>query len=370
MSPSSNKFALWIVLAVAFNVSAVASADDALRPVYVEPARHLPADVSCEEAKGKIRQMLDRMTQQGVNTVWLYSASMDGKAYYQSQVLPQRYFTKCDILKTFLEVAESTPIDVWACANVLGGHGAYGDPVGILDQKPEWCLHHAEENRPLGFISPGNADARRWVRDWMLELASNYDLAGIQYDMLRFPNRPVKFDALTRKQNPPPESGPARQRYKEQLLNTLVAEIHSDVKAVKPEIKIGNYTWGAYVLNNYRTSQRWDIWVKQGWIDAVDASGYYFAKKYGDEVFEVLSGRMTECAAAIEGHHEACLLTCTIGVETSHGKIETPELLKRYIQTATAVSGIDGISFYTWEFLDDRFGESVTAETWPASNSN
>lgn len=203
----------------------------------------------------------------------------------------------------------------------------------------------------------------------MLELAKDYDIAGIQYDMMRFPNRPIRFDDSTRRQDSPPESGVARQRYKERLLNTLVEQIHNDVRQVKPSLMIGNYTWGAYVLDNYRTSQRWDIWVRNGWINAVDASGYYFSEKYGDKVFDVLSDRMAKSAAAIEGHQKDCFLTCTIGVETSHGRIETPELLQQYIQKATAVRGIDGVSFYTWEFLDKRFGEFVTPTTWPMQPS-
>lgn len=106
------KSAMTVILAVALNTPLTAVADDPIRPVYMEPARHLPADVTPADAKRQIKQMLGRMTLQGVNTIWLYVASMDGKAYYRSDVLPQRHFTECDILEIFLEVAKPTPIKV------------------------------------------------------------------------------------------------------------------------------------------------------------------------------------------------------------------------------------------------------------------
>jgi hypothetical protein len=75
---------------------------------------------------------------------------------------------------------------------------------------------------------------------------------------------------------------PEWKKFRTEQVNTLMSEIRSAVNKAKPGLPISSYVWGYNTyLPNYETNQDWMTWIKNGWLDWINPSGY----RYNDADF-------------------------------------------------------------------------------------
>jgi uncharacterized lipoprotein YddW (UPF0748 family) len=225
-----------------------------------------------------------------------------GIAYYDSKILPHAPV-----------VAEQG--DQIALA-VAAGH-KYG--IEVHPWKVNWNL----DNAPEDFVAQMRAEGRlqhnhsggeiRWLcpshpanfqleLDTMLEVVRNYDVDGVHFDYIRYPDGDScycdgcreRFQADTglKVENWPADvwDGPLRQPYRDwrcEQITRLVKATYEEAHKLKPAIKISAAVWGEYPAVKDLIGQDWLKWVKNGWLDFVCPMDY----SAGDRYFDALVGR-------------------------------------------------------------------------------
>ena len=120
-------------------------------------------------------------------------------------------------------------------------------------------------------FSPGNPNVRRHIRNVVMEICSKYDIDGIHFDYIRYPegatNNGFSHDAvsvsrfISRRDNPLKLDWADWQR---EQVTTFIAEAYNAITSVDPSIKVsaavlGNYNmpgWNGY-NKVYQDAARW-----------------------------------------------------------------------------------------------------------------
>lgn len=143
------------------------------------------------------------------------------------------------------------------------------------------------------YLDPGHPDAAEYIKKMYVSLAKNYNLDGLQFDRVRYPdgnpvNGPIqwgynatalkRFMTETNTQDRPQPGNVVWSKWRRQQLTNLVRETALAVKALKPALSISaaTITYGPgptddepfQVLRPYtEVGQDWYSWVKNGYLD-------------------------------------------------------------------------------------------------------
>lgn len=143
------------------------------------------------------------------------------------------------------------------------------------------------------YLDPGHPDAAEYIKNMYVSLAKNYELDGVQFDRVRYPdgnpaNGPIqwgynttaleRFAAETGYKDRPQPGNVAWSKWRRQQINNLIRETALAVKTVRPGMSISaaTITYGPgpsddepfQVLRPYtEVGQDWYSWVKNGYLD-------------------------------------------------------------------------------------------------------
>ena len=212
-----------------------------------------------------------------------------GLAHYESDILPRS--------KVFQEHGDQIAQCVAACKK----HGL---------EAHIWKVNHNLSNAPRAFVERLRKEGRTQVsvrgepHDWlcpshpenlklelqsMLEVARKYDVAGLHFDYIRYPDGEhcycqgcrSRFEAASNAKvaNWPQDChrGPRAKEYHDwrcQQITRLVEAVHREAKRVKPAIKIAAAVFGAYPSCRESVGQDWVAWIKAGYLDFVCPMDY------------------------------------------------------------------------------------------------
>lgn len=322
----------------------------------------------------KLRQAMKRIKASGVDFIIAPAKGTSGVVYWDSSVAPKELVYKDPtFLKRILKYAHAEGLKVYpvVCVCPEGGEGKLDV---MLERNRSWAWYYNGARR--GYIDPGNAEARRYETALIAELVSKYDIDGLSLDYLRCPNRVGYTDsgrtAMLKDRNVDmatvvgttevaldTEGGkkadadryatvlkdpiwPEWKKWQIDQVNTLMGEIKAAVQKSKPGLPISSYVWGYNTYTgNSEACQDWMTWIKNGWLDWINPSGY----RYDDKAF-------LEAARANRAHIPKDLpFYTTIGVLTSHGKLNNAAEVRHQMQMAREC-GADGLVFFTWESLN------------------
>lgn len=205
-----------------------------------------------------------------------------GRAHYASDVLPRS--------STFDELGDQIAQCVTACKK----HGIEvhvwkvnynlsGAPKQFVEKlRAENRLQASHGGETRNWLCPSHPENFELERDSMLEVARNYDVDGLHFDYIRYPDGShcycdgcrERFEAQTgRKVARWPDdcrSGPLRDAYHDwrcDQITRLVAAVHREAKKIKPAIKISAAVFGAYPECRQSVGQDWVAWVEAGYLD-------------------------------------------------------------------------------------------------------
>ncbi len=123
----------------------------------------------------------------------------------------------------------------------------------------------------------------------MLEVARKYEVDGLHFDYIRYPDRDKcycdgcrsRFEQQTGKQvaNWPADcySGNLHDAYAQwrcDQITRLVKAVHDEAKQVRPGIAISAAVFGAYPSCRESVAQDWPEWIKAGYLDFVCPMDY------------------------------------------------------------------------------------------------
>jgi uncharacterized lipoprotein YddW (UPF0748 family) len=281
-----------------------------------------------------------------------------------------------DPLQTAIDLGHKAGLQVHAWLNtcyVWSGANRPKSPAHVVNAHPEWLMADRAGNIPLvagpglegAFMDPGDPAARKWIHDVFLDVAKRYNVDGIHFDYVRYPNQNMGFTdldlaqfkammdpSLTREQKDALAILPERDAYTRMFpakwaqwrrdnVTGLVRRIYQDVKAVKPEVAVSAalIPWGAFstweASDPYNeVSQDWFGWMREGILDIAVPMTYHTSTPE-------FSGWIK---AAVENRHKA-LVWAGIGdwLLTGAGDVEK-------VKAARALNA-QGESFFSYASL-------------------
>ncbi|HEY3417157.1 MAG TPA: family 10 glycosylhydrolase, partial [Armatimonadota bacterium] len=221
-----------------------------------------------------------------VNMLW------GGVAYYHSTVLPvapevkeqgdqiiaclaacRKYGVQCHVWKVDWNMSQRTPPE-FAQRMQREGRTQMG-----FDGKAE----------PL-WLCPSNPANQQLEIDAMVEVATRYDVDGIHFDYIRYPDDQhcfcpgcrARFEATIGKAvaNWPADvlKDPAlRQQwldFRRANITRVVAAVHDAVKKAKPRVQISAAVFPNWPVDHDQVGQDWKLWCERGYLDFVCPMDY------------------------------------------------------------------------------------------------
>ena len=138
-------------------------------------------------------------------------------------------------------------------------------------------------------LDPGIPETADYIASICEEITRNYDIDGINFDYIRYPEKEVRFsDAATYRKYA--DSGQSLADWRRSNTNRIVKTIHDRVKAIKPWIAISCSPVGKYADTRRYSAGGWNalnavsqdakLWLREGWMDILMPMMYFRGKNY------------------------------------------------------------------------------------------
>lgn len=328
---------------------------------------------SKSEFQSTVRSMLDKVSEKGLNTVYLHVRS-HGDAYYNSSLFPwSSYVTGTfgknpgfDPLSIFIEEAHARNLSIHAWINPMRGYTTaelnkmadtypakqwYNDPkkkgTYIVEVSGRW------------YLNPAYNEVLKLICDGAAEIVSNYNVDGIHIDDYFYPTTDASFDAAAFK-----ASGYSNvSAFRIANVDKLVKGLYDTVNSASSTALFGVSPTGSisYNLNTqYADVKKWCS--QKGYLDYILPQLYYGFKN-STEPF-------TECLAKWEAMIVPSDIKLIVGLAVykvgeedtwaGAGKNEwktDTEILKRQYQTAKKTESYGGIALYRYENIFGNLGD-------------
>ena len=279
-----------------------------------------------------------------------------GVAHYPSKVLPASPKVKeqGDQMAQCLEACRKYGIElhVWKVNFYL------------LHALPEFRAKLREAGRTqknrkgddVNWLCPSHPENFSLERDSMLEVVSDYDVDGIHFDYIRYPDKDACFCSGCRErfekaadvkiENWPDEvlTGDHTARFgdwRREQITRLVREVSREAHAIKSRIKVSAAVWGGWANARESIGQDAKAWIDAGHLDFVCPMNY----ESRDEDFANWTRKQV---AAI--NHKTPLY---IGIGAY--RLSGPEQLARQIQLSRELGGDGFVVFQLNEKLATQF---------------
>jgi uncharacterized lipoprotein YddW (UPF0748 family) len=268
-----------------------------------------------------LERIFDRLAAAGINTVFVETVNA-GYTIYPSQVAPQqnpltRHWDPLAAAVT-LGKARGMEVHAWVWTFAAGNqqHNALLNlpasyPGPVLNAHPHWANYDNRGNIiPPGqtkpFLDPANPEVRRYLMRLLSEIASRYDVDGIQLDYIRYPfqdpgadrtygyglaarqqfRRLTGVDPITLSPRPQPQASAAEQQQLRQLwaqwdafriqqVNSFVAEASQMLHRQDPDLTVSAAVFALPTHERLQKLQQdWETWATQGDVDWIVLMSY------------------------------------------------------------------------------------------------
>ena len=148
----------------------------------------------------------------------------------------------------------------------------------------------AGDSPKIDWLCPSNPINRKQEKEAMLELVRKYDIAGLEFDYMRFPSPDYcycdhckeQFQKDTRSKV---EAWPADvvrggkmakqyEEWRQSLQTSLVGEISKEARKLRPGVAISLAGWPDLEVARHYVLQDWPTWVTQGSLDFLSLMTY------------------------------------------------------------------------------------------------
>ncbi len=318
------------------------------RSAWVVTWEYLDANLSTDQAKSKIRKILDNMKSANMNAV-LWQVRQSGTAYYQSSYEPWGYYAGhdgnrhqspgFDPLAYAIEQAHQRGMELHAWFNTFQTSSDYAGTPAVVH--PEWIstLGDGTTMPAHESLSPGLEEVRNYTLNVAMEIVNNYDIDGFHMDYIRWNEYDTGNINTLQKESSGP--GPAEEsmldgmftpeeisalskvnagdRYiydKKHLahggiptgynnwddwrrasVTAFVRALHASIQQVKPWIRLspaalGKYNWSGW-NGYYIVFQDAALWFNEGSIDQLMGMHYHWTT--ADGFYGMLKGDCPNC---------------------------------------------------------------------------
>lgn len=133
------------------------------------------------------------------------------------------------------------------------------------------------------YLDPGNPETKEYLSRIVKEITSRYDIDGIHFDYIRYPEQAENFpdkDTYRKYGN-----GKELRQWRRDNITAIVRRLYTDIKALKPWVKVSSSPIGKYRDTNRYPSRGWNAyhvvyqdaqkWLKEGIHDALFPMMYF-----------------------------------------------------------------------------------------------
>ncbi|MBN1852838.1 MAG: family 10 glycosylhydrolase [Pirellulales bacterium] len=229
-----------------------------------------------------------RLAKHGFNMIFP-NMLWGGRAHYPSQVLPESetYQKYGDQIARCVTAAHrhNLEVHVWKVNyNLSGAPRSFVDRMRQAGRTQVTC-----EGTPHDWLCPSHPENIQLELESMLEVARHYEVDGLHFDYIRYPDRSCcycdgcreRFEAAIHQKVAqwPADcySGPLQHRYQDwrcEQITQLVAAVHDQAKKIRPEIKISAAVFSNYPACRQSIGQDWAAWIESGYLDFICPMDY------------------------------------------------------------------------------------------------
>lgn len=129
------------------------------------------------------------------------------------------------------------------------------------------------------YLDPGHPETRFYLASLCLEIVQNYDVDGIHFDFIRYPENSGEILDRTSWAKYGSQTGKAKADWRRDNITGLVREMFNTVKSIKPWVKVTAAPLGKHADTNRFPAGNWNgynrvyqdaqQWMKEGIIDGV-----------------------------------------------------------------------------------------------------
>lgn len=144
---------------------------------------------------------------------------------------------------------------------------------------PSWLKRHADTY----YLDPGMPGVATYLADICQEITEQYDIDGIHFDYIRYPENPEAFpDAPTYKKY---GKGTSKREWRSNNITTIVRQAYQRVKAIKPWVRVSCSPVGKYQDVSRYSAKGWAAlttvyqdaqgWLREGIMDMLCPMMYF-----------------------------------------------------------------------------------------------
>ncbi|WP_347277781.1 family 10 glycosylhydrolase [Coleofasciculus sp. FACHB-SPT9] len=250
----------------------------------------------------KLAKIFDRLAASGFNTVFFETVNA-GYPIYPSRVaqIQNPLVRGWDPLASAVKLAHERGMElhawVWIFAVGNQRHNTLVKlpkeyPGPVLDLHPTWAgydnrgrLFHLGSGKT--FLDPANPEVRRYLIQMLGEIATNYQVDGIQFDYIRYPFQDPRagyafgYGTAARQQfqqlhgvDPAKISPKDRNlwqkwtQFRTNAINSFVADASRSLRALKPNLIVSAAVFPFPETERLqKLQQHWEVWAQRGDVD-------------------------------------------------------------------------------------------------------
>ena len=272
---------------------------------WPENSLHTQSDI--EKQKNDLDQMLDKLQNTGINVVF-FQTRLRGNVIYPSKIEPTcDYFNsmqsefdplayaidachrrgmECHAWMVVYPVGDGSKTIIRKSVNKRGRKiikkTSYAVPV------PDRYRDMAKSYNGTLYLDPGNPKTTDYLVELIKELVSGYDIDGVHFDYIRYPNGSGNFpDEDTYEQY---GNGEDKADWRRENINHFVYKAYDEIKSLKPWVQVSSSVVGMYDNLPDETRRHWTAfnsvyqdpadWLLKGKHDFIVPMMYY-----SDELF-------------------------------------------------------------------------------------
>ena len=195
---------------------------------------------------------------------------------------------------------------------------------------------------------PGNIEA---IEKPMVEIATRYDVDGIQYDFIRYPNASGCFCTTCRAlfaeetgskvSNWPDDVLPEGARYSDWVefrcrrISAIVCRVSTAIRKAAPKVRISAAVFRDWPKCRETNGQDWVRWCQEGWLDFVCPMNYTLAPQRFADSAQVHRGEVPANVPILQG----------IGINSGSGRMKTAAELAVQIVLARQAGAAGFVGF-------------------------
>ncbi len=244
---------------------------------------------SMRKQQDELVDILDKLKAANFNTV-LFQARTRGDVFYDSAIEPYNALLTgktgaspgYDPLAFAIEECHKRGMEchAWIVSVPLGNskHVSSLGKASVTKKRPAICITYKRQY----FLNPGHPAAKEYLMELVSEMVRNYDLDGVHFDYLRYPEH-ARFpdNAQFKKYG----NGRTLEEWRRDNLTDIVRYIYNGVKALKPWVKVSTCPVGKYADTTRYPSRGWNAlhavnqdvqaWLREGIQDQIYPMLYF-----------------------------------------------------------------------------------------------